>query len=31
MDLFKKNKIKTMNFKIVINSQLSAIQSKKQT
>ena len=30
-DLFKKRKIKTMNIKMAINSQLSKIESKKQT
>ena len=31
-DLFKKKKkIKTMNIKMAINSQLSTIESKKQT
>ena len=31
-DLFKKtNKIKSMNIKMAINSQLSRIESKKQT
>ena len=30
-DLSKKKKIKTMNIKMAINSQLSTIESKKQT
>ena len=30
-DLFKKQKIKTMNIKMAINSQLKTIESKKQT
>ena len=30
-DLFKKNKIKTMNNKMAINTYLSTIISKKQT
>ena len=29
-DLFKKQKIKTMNIKMAINSQLKTIESKKQ-
>ena len=31
LDLFKKKKIKTMNIKKAINSQLSKFESKKQT
>ena len=30
-DLFKEKKIKTMNIKMAINSQLSTIDSKTQT
>ena len=30
-DLFQKKKIKTMNIKVVTNSQLSTIESKSQT
>ena len=30
-DVFKKKKIRTMNIKMAINSQLSTIESKKQT
>ena len=30
-DLFKKKKSKTMNIKVTMNSQLSTIESKKQT
>ena len=30
-DLFKKKKIKTMNIKMVINTQISTTESKKQT
>ena len=31
MDLFKKKKIKTMDIKMVINSELSTTESEKQT